>query len=87
MTGTQRHAQSSSVSGSGYVSERMRSAARAAAPAGPWPQQPACKMTTSDSGLREGGLAEGLFRRMGSTPAAAALLHFLVCPITKVRTA
>ena len=40
----------------------------------------------TDSGLREGGLAESLYRRMGSTPAAAALLRSLVCPITKVRT-
>ena len=38
----------------------------------------------TDRGLCEGGRAERLFRRMGSTPAAAALLRTLVCPITKV---
>ena len=38
----------------------------------------------ADSELCEDGLTERLFRRMGSTPAAASLLRSLVCPITKV---
>ena len=50
----------------------------------PWPEPPAGKLRVTDSGLCEGGLAERLFGRMGSTPAAAALLRALVCPITKV---
>lgn len=48
-----------------------------------WPAS--LDLRAADSGLYEGGRAECLFRRMGSTPAAAALLRSLVCPITKVR--
>jgi hypothetical protein len=50
----------------------------------PWPEAPARNLRVTDSGLREGGLADRLFRRMGSAPDAAALLRSLVCPITKV---
>ena len=49
-----------------------------------WPEISACEPMVADSGFSEGGMAERLFRRMGSTPAAAALLRSLVCPITKV---
>ena len=51
----------------------------------PWPDLPAGKLKVTDAGLCDGGLAERLFRRMGSTPAAAALLRARVSPITKVR--
>ena len=50
-----------------------------------WP--PALELRMTHSGLRKGGMAERLFRRMGSTPAAAALLRSLICPLTKVRCA
>ena len=53
----------------------------------PWPEPPVRSLRVTDTGLREGGLADCLFRRMGSTPDAAALLRSLVCPITKVCTA
>ena len=53
----------------------------------PWLERSCAReLRVTDSGLREGGLAERLFRRMGSTPAAAALLRSLVCPLTKVCT-
>ena len=66
-----------------FLSEQLLSADRDRATHAPWPEAPTRELRVSGSGLCEGGLAEGLFRRMGSTPAAAALLS-LVCPITKV---
>ena len=69
-----------------FVREQMWPADTTGASHAPWPEVPACEPRVADSGLCEGGLAERLFRRMGSTPAAAALLRSLVCPITKVRT-
>jgi hypothetical protein len=49
-----------------------------------WPEPPAFELRLTQGGLCEGGLAERLFRRMGSTPAAATLLRTLICPLTKV---
>ena len=66
--------------------QRAWSADRQGATGAPWPKPSVCELTTTDSGLRGGGLAERLFRHMGSTLAAAALLRRLVCPITKVCT-
>ena len=69
-----------------FVHMQLWSADMEGATDAPWPEPPACNFRVTDSGLREGGLAERLFRRMGSTPDAAALLRSLVCPITKVCT-
>ena len=49
-----------------------------------WPEPPAFELRGTQGGLREGSKAKRLFRRMGSTPAAAALLRSLICPLTKV---
>ena len=67
-----------------FVYEQLWSADMDGAVDTPWPEPHAGELRVTDSGLCEGGLAERIFRRMGSTPAAAALLRALVCPITKV---
>ena len=67
-----------------FVYEQLWSADVSGVLDGPLAHSPAGEVRVTDAGLCEGGLAERLFRRMGSTPAAAALLRALVCPITKV---
>ena len=67
-----------------FVFEQFWSADVDGAVDAPWPEPPSCELMVMDCSLS--GLAERLYRRMGSTPAAAALLGSLVCPITKVCT-